>query len=136
MLKYCKIIDKEKGLIQVALGTNEKFYKSIGFESMEVEEVEGQYYLKGQAPQKTLEELKQEKILKLRKNANNYIITKYPYYRQLNIIRNGTKEELSEMSYFIDNIRNRVNQLELDINSSNTEEELTIINYDIYDDNK
>lgn len=40
------------------------------------------------------------------------------------------------MSSFIDGVRNKINQLELDINSCNTEEELSTINYNIYDNNK
>lgn len=128
MLKYCKIIDKEKGLIQVGLGTNEKFYKSIGFELMEVEEgYDGAYYLKGQAPQKSIEKLKEEKILELKTNANDYILNQYPYYKQLNIIREGIEEDKNKMTSFIDVVRNKVNQLELDINSCNTEEDLNKI---------
>lgn len=85
---------------------------------------------------KTLKELKQEKIQELRKNANDYILSQYSYYKQLNIIRIGTEEEKNNMSSFIDGIRNRINQLELDINSCNTKEELSTINYNIYDNNK
>ena len=102
-----------------------KLYNS----NSELFEVEKEYI-------ETLEELKQEKIQELRKKANDYILSQYPYYKQLNIIRIGTEEEKNDMSSFIDGVRDKINQLELDINSCNTEEELTIINYDIYDDNK
>lgn len=108
-----------------------------GLQNMEVEfGYDGKMYLKGYAPQKTLEELKQEKIQELKANANDYILTQYPYYKQLNIIRIGTEEEKNNMSSFIDGVRDKVNQLELDINSCNTEEELSTINYNIYDNNK
>lgn len=80
--------------------------------------------------------MKEEKILEIKKNANNYILIQYPYYKQLNIIRIGTEEEKNNMSSFIDGVRDKINQLELDINSCNTEEELSTINYDIYDNNK
>ena len=50
MIKYAKIVDPEKGICSVGIGTDEEFYKSIGFELMEVEEVEGTWYLKGYAP--------------------------------------------------------------------------------------
>lgn len=114
----------------------EKYFKNINGKRIKLNESEIQEFLKRQKNNRLVEELKQEKILELKKNANNYILIRYPYYRQLNIVRNGTVEELAKMSSFIDGVRNKVNQLELDINSSNTEEELTTINYNIYDNNK
>lgn len=134
---FYKIIDNNTKKVNVGLGTNKEFYQSIGMVEGEVEKgYDGSWYLKGYAPQKTLEELKQEKIQELRKKANNYILSQYSYYKQLNIIRIGTEEEKNNMSSFIDGVRNKVNQLELDINSCNTEEELSTINYNIYDNNK
>ena len=57
--KYAKFNDDGKTL-QVGLGTDEDFYKSIGMTEMEVEQAyNGQWYLKGYAPSKpepTLEE--------------------------------------------------------------------------------
>ena len=70
MLKYAKIIDPEKGLFEVGIGDPEAvystvtdyetgeektvyvsdFYKSLGMEEMEVEEVDGNWYLAGKAP--------------------------------------------------------------------------------------
>ena len=50
--KYCQIVDKEKGIINIGLGTNTEFYKSIGMTEEEVEKCEwnNQYYLKGKCP--------------------------------------------------------------------------------------
>lgn len=135
MKKLVKI--KDNKIYSIFEGSDIKYGKEKGYEEYEVEECyDGGLYLEGQAPQKTLEELKQEKIQELKANANDYILTQYPYYKQLNIIRIGTEEEKNNMSSFIDRIRNRVNQLELDINSCNTEEKLSTINYNIYDNNK
>ena len=57
---YAKIIDEETKLCEVGIGTNVEFYKSIGMTEMEVEQAyNGQWYLKGYAPEKpepTLEE--------------------------------------------------------------------------------
>ena len=57
--KYAKFNDDGKTL-QVGLGTDEDFYKSIGMTMMEVEQAyNGQWYLKGYAPAKpepTIEE--------------------------------------------------------------------------------
>ena len=57
--KYAKFNEDGKTL-QVGLGTDEEFYKSIGMTEMEVEQAyNGQWYLKGYAPAKpepTIEE--------------------------------------------------------------------------------
>lgn len=47
MLKYCKIIDPQTGLCEVGIGTNTKFYKSIGMIELDVtqSEVDNQWYL-------------------------------------------------------------------------------------------
>lgn len=51
MLKYARITDPEKGICSVGIGTDEEFYKSIGFELMEVEEgFDGNWYIAGFAP--------------------------------------------------------------------------------------
>ena len=60
MLKFAKITNEKTKACQVGLGTNEKFYRAIGMNEMEVEQAyNGQWYLKGYAPAKpepTLEE--------------------------------------------------------------------------------
>lgn len=51
MLKYAKIVDPEKGICVVGIGTDNKFYKSIGMGLMDVEQAHnGQWYLAGFAP--------------------------------------------------------------------------------------
>lgn len=73
MKKYCKIVNQETKQVNVGLGNNINFYKSIGYELQEVEQdYKGQYYLKGYAPQKTLEELKQEKLKELKRERDKY----------------------------------------------------------------
>jgi hypothetical protein len=55
MKKYAKIINEETKLCEVGLGTNSKFYKSIGITEMEVEEAyNGSWYVKGYAPEKPI----------------------------------------------------------------------------------
>ena len=71
MLKYCKIVDNEKGLVQVGTGTNENFYKSIGFTLQEVEKVDGVWYLQGKSPEPDLEVLK---LKKKDRNLKNFMI--------------------------------------------------------------
>lgn len=126
---FYKIIDEKTKKVDVGLGTNAEFYKSIGMIEGEVEQgYDGAYYLKGYAPQKPLEELKQEKIIVLKDNAYNLIISKYPLYKQLNFIRLGPAEDLAKMSQYIDNIRTEVDFIEKQINLSSTEEQLNKIN--------
>lgn len=60
---YAQIIDEKTKLCSVGVGTNTDFYKSIGMVDMEVEQgYDGQWYVKGYAPNQPLEELKQAKI--------------------------------------------------------------------------
>ena len=67
MKKYAIIIDEETKACQVGLGTNVEFYKSLGFEEMEVEQAwNGDWYVLGYAPKKPLEAYKQEKLNELR----------------------------------------------------------------------
>lgn len=68
MIKYAKIINKEKGLCEVGVGTNSEFYKSLGMIPLDVEksEIDEQWYLSEKCPQKSdeqkLTEAKQSKI--------------------------------------------------------------------------
>lgn len=66
MLKYAKIINEETKLCEVGLGTNTKFYKSIGMSEIEVEQAyTGDWYVEGYAPEKpapTYEEIDQLRI--------------------------------------------------------------------------
>ncbi len=62
MFKFAKIVNHETKLCEVGTGTNAKFYQSIGMAEQEVEQAyNGKWYLKGYAPQKSLEALKIEK---------------------------------------------------------------------------
>ncbi len=54
---YAKIINEETKVCSVGTGTDIKFYKSIGMSEMEVEQAwNGQWYLKGYAPEKPADE--------------------------------------------------------------------------------
>ena len=53
MQKYAKVINEVTKQCEIGLGTNAKYYKSIGMEEMDVEQAyNGQWYLEGYAPQK------------------------------------------------------------------------------------
>ncbi len=54
---YAKIVNEETKVCEVGLGTNTEFYRSIGMSEMEVERAyDGQWYLKGFAPEKPADE--------------------------------------------------------------------------------
>lgn len=89
MLKYRKIINEETRECEVGLGTNENFYKSLGMELGEVEEgSNGEWYEKGYAPAKTIEE-QNETIRQIRENL---------YVKTSDVIRNDYLEAVARGS--------------------------------------
>lgn len=51
MLKYAKIVDEQTKLCEVGVGTDEKYYQSIGLTLMDVEQAyNGQWYINGFCP--------------------------------------------------------------------------------------
>lgn len=55
MKRYAKVVNEKTKLCEVGLGTNAKFYQSIGMTEQEVEQAwDGQWYLKGFAPAKPI----------------------------------------------------------------------------------
>ena len=66
MYKYAKITDSKTGLCDVGLGSNEKFYKSLGMSKMDVAQgFDGQWYL----AEKLCEEDYLQKAAEYRKNV-------------------------------------------------------------------
>lgn len=58
---YAKVINEETKVCEVGLGTNTKFYQSIGMTEMDVEQAyDGSWYLKGYAPEKPIEQKEAE----------------------------------------------------------------------------
>ena len=71
MIKYAKIINEETKACEVGLGTNSKYYQSIGMVEMEVEEAyTNKWYLKGYAPVKPQELVDEERVAELEKYLN------------------------------------------------------------------
>jgi hypothetical protein len=67
MLKYVKIINEETKACEVGLGTNIQFYQSIGMTEMEVEQAwNGNWYLKGYAPEKPQDLISKERVAELK----------------------------------------------------------------------
>lgn len=62
MKKYCKIVDDETKQVNIGLGDDVAFYKSIGFELADVAQGnDGQWYLSDFVPKMTTEEAKATK---------------------------------------------------------------------------
>ena len=79
---YAIIINEETKQVSVGTGTNVEFYKSVGMSEMEVEQAyDGQWYLKGYAPEKPTEQ-KETEVRAVRsqylEQTDKYMITDYP----------------------------------------------------------
>ena len=82
MIKYAKIENEETKVCSVGIGTDTEFYRSIGMSEMEVEQAyNGQWYLKGCAPEKPAEE-KEAEVRAVRnqylEQTDKYMIADYP----------------------------------------------------------
>lgn len=69
MIKYAKVVNKETGLCEVGLGTNNQFYQSIGMTELDVQQsdVDNNWYLTELCPMKTDEEKEREERERLNK---------------------------------------------------------------------
>ena len=82
MKKFAKILDNESKLCSIGIGTDTEFYRSIGMSEMEVEQAyNGQWYVKGYAPEKPTEQ-KEAEVRSIRngylEQTDKYMIADYP----------------------------------------------------------
>lgn len=73
MIKYAKVINEQTGLCEVGIGTNSKFYKSIGMKEQDVSQsdIDGKWYLSDKCPMKSDEDkLAEAKQAKLNEASN------------------------------------------------------------------
>ena len=90
---------------------------------------DGKLYFEGQEPQKPLTEVQQKKIQQLKNNCYNFIIEKYPLFKQINLVNGvGTLQEKSEYDNFIAIQRSLCNAKEQEILNASTVEEINNIN--------
>lgn len=108
MIKYAKIVNKETKECQVGVGTNAKFYQSIGMTEMDVEQAyNGQWYIAGYAPvepEPTVEEL-QARIRSIR----NYLLNdtdKYVSVPDFPIDENTRNQYIEYRQYLRDYTKN------------------------------
>lgn len=79
MLKYATIINSDTKQCDIGFGTNIKYYKSMGMAEQEVEQgYDGNWYLKGYAPQKPQSIVNEEEIVEYKKFLadTDYVVVK------------------------------------------------------------
>lgn len=112
MIKYAKIIDEETKQCEVGIGTNAKFYKSIGMTEMDVEQAyDGLWYVAGYAPAKpepTEYEKAQARIAELKQ-----MLADADYWTSKRMDGEYTDEEWAEKVAIRKAWRAEINELEL-----------------------
>ena len=95
MIKYAKIINQETGLVEVGLGTNTEFYKSIGMIELDVQQsdIDNNWYLADKCPMKTNEEREKEE----RKRLDNLSMTRGDVFEALILAKGLTKPQIRAM---------------------------------------
>jgi len=102
MKKLAKIVDEKLHTVNVALGDNIEFYKSIGFINLDVEQgYNGNWYIQGYAPAKpepTLEEIliQKEQEYNMPRVIREGILGNPIAYSEFNVNRAKELEELAK----------------------------------------
>ena len=108
MKKYAKIIDEVKGTVEVGLGSDINFYKSIGMESLDVDiGYDGNWYLSNKLPVQSIDELKEQKIKQIDKETSDSILSGFDY------TINNTKYHFSYDSFDQQNFADTANMCQL-----------------------
>lgn len=97
MIKYAKIINELTGLVEVGLGTNADFYKSIGMCELDVtqSDIDSNWYLSEKCPMKSEEDYAKEREEQFYKDFFN---TSLGYVRRKVSMATGeTKDFLSDL---------------------------------------
>lgn len=115
MIKYAQIANEETKQVNVGLGTDTAFYKSIGMEEMDVEQCEwnGLWYVAGHVPAKP-EPSKEEQIAALKVELNELDAKSA---RSMRAILAGTatdedKKYLAELEKQAEDLRQQIKDLE------------------------
>lgn len=105
---YAKIINEETKQVEVGTGTNIKFYQSIGMSEMEVEQAyNGEWYLKGYAPEKPVEqkavEARAERDRRI--DAVRWRIERYQTQEAAGLETTDTAEQYKEILLYVQALR-------------------------------
>ena len=121
MIKYAKVIDEKTKVCEVGIGTNVEFYKSIGMAEIDVEQAyNGQWYVTGYAPvqpEPTEYEKAQARIAELKAEIASVDYKQFKYLRG-----ELTAEEWEEVKAYIQARTAEINELELVVDRTETEE--------------
>ena len=109
MKKYAKVINEETKLCEVGLGTNAKFYQSIGMTKQDVEQAfDGNWYLAGYAPEKPTEqtaaEVRAERDRRI--DAVRWRIERYQTQEAAGVATTETAEQYQALLMYIQALRN------------------------------
>lgn len=110
MKKYAKVINEETKLCEVGLGTNAKFYQSIGMTEQEVEQAyDGSWYVLGYAPKKP--EPTKEEQQKARQEA--YIAEADPITCHIQRLSDEeqTEEVIAEIAQLVEERKAKVEEI-------------------------
>ena len=146
---YAKEIDETTKQCNVGVGTDTDFYKLIGFKELEVEQsYNGNWYLKGYAPQKPVEEefeeLKQRKKEQLKESRDDYLklknynLSENDKFNMTNLLNGYTEEDRNKYIEFLKNdLIPKYNNFNNQINKANIEniEELKELEFDFIENN-
>lgn len=95
MIKYGNVVNKETGLCIVGLGTDSKFYKSLGMKPLDVEQsdVDGNWYLADKCPHLT----ERQKMEARQKEIAMLSLTRGDVFRGLLKAKGITKKQIRAM---------------------------------------
>ena len=101
---HAKVINEKTKQCEVGIGTNAKFYRSIGMIEMDVEQsYDGSWYVKGYAPKKT-QELKEKEVRSIR---NRYLEEYVDYYQEKPLLwaelDDGFKQQIINYRQYLKN---------------------------------
>lgn len=96
MIKYCFVLDKKTGLVQLGAGCTDEYYKEIGMEQRDVKQsdIDNAWYLTAQCPMKTEEEKYKEREEYF---YNTFFNTSLGWIRRNVTMKNGSKDFLSDL---------------------------------------
>ena len=105
---YAKIIDEKTKQCEVGTGTDSAFYQSIGMSEMEVEQAyDGQWYLKGYAPEKPVEQKQAEARAERdrRLDAMRWRIERYQTQTSAGLATTDTAENYKAILLYVQALR-------------------------------
>ena len=108
MIKYALVEDEKTKICSVGIGTDEEYYKSIGMSEMEVEKAyDGQWYLKGYAPEKPTEQKAAEARAERdrRIDAIRWRIERYQTQAAAGMETTDTAEQYKEILIYVQALR-------------------------------